>query len=195
MNTWPWIAGDGTVPAAAAARYRHANIRDALRVETHQKCAYCESRMMHVTHDHIEHILPRAHHPNLVVTWTNLTLACPLCNELKGDYDSAEEPLLNPYIDEPAEHLLFVGPVVLERPGSELGYRSVQKLELSRPALIEQRTERIRALAPLVSVWAKEQSAETKRLLEGQIRRHVTDEAEFAAAMRSYLLQAGFPPG
>jgi hypothetical protein len=42
---------------------------------------------------------------------------------MRRDYDSDDEPLLNPYDQDPGEHLLFVGPIVLERPGSDLGYR------------------------------------------------------------------------
>jgi hypothetical protein len=120
-----WRAETAGTPEAAQFRYRDPGIREALRVETHDKCAYCESRMLHVTPDHIEHIRPRSIHPDLVVTWTNLTIACPMCNQTKRDYDSDEEPLLNPYEQDPGEHLLFVGPIVLQRPGSDLGHRSI----------------------------------------------------------------------
>jgi hypothetical protein len=66
-------------------------------------------------------------------------------------------------------------------------------LGLSRAALVEERTDRILKLHPLLDAWAKEHRPERKSILERQIRRQVTDEAEFAATIRSYLLQTGFP--
>jgi hypothetical protein len=119
-----------------------------------------------------------------------------VCNGNKSDYDSEDEPLIDPYEQDPAEHLLFVGALVLERPGSDLGYRSVEILGLSRAALIEVRTERIREMRPLVDAWSKETRPERKAMLERQLRNQVSDAAEFAATKRAYLHQAGLPnPG
>jgi hypothetical protein len=47
---------------------------------------------------------------------------------MRRDYDADDEPLLNPYDQDPGEHLLFVDPIVLERAGRDLGYRSIRIL-------------------------------------------------------------------
>lgn len=88
--------------------YSHNDIKEALIVETHGKCAYCESKFRHVTSGDIEHIFPKNKNarPDLVVEWTNLTLSCPTCNrQNKKDYYDPQLPLINPYVDEPEQYL------------------------------------------------------------------------------------------
>ena len=43
----------------AQNKYRHKQIKEALIAMFHGKCAYCESRMMHIDYGHIEHFKPR----------------------------------------------------------------------------------------------------------------------------------------
>lgn len=77
------------VPPHIKYRYQHNDIKDALEKETHGKCAYCESKIKHVAFGDIEHILPKNKNacPELYVEWTNLTLACEVCNRTnKKDY-------------------------------------------------------------------------------------------------------------
>lgn len=128
-----WRAGRDAGTASKDSeprRWGHAQIRKGLEDETHRKCAYCDSLIGAVAREHIEHIEPRAHRPELVVQWENLTLACPKCNGYKGDYFSETEPLLNPYVDDLEEHLSFLGATVTYRPGSAIGQRTVLKLRL-----------------------------------------------------------------
>lgn len=41
-------------------RYSHPEIKETLIEETHGKCAYCESKLLHIHHGDIEHIFPKA---------------------------------------------------------------------------------------------------------------------------------------
>jgi uncharacterized protein (TIGR02646 family) len=66
------------------ARYRHPDIKVALIAETHGKCAYCESKLLHIAYGDIEHITPKSVKIELSVEWQNLTLACDRCNTNKG---------------------------------------------------------------------------------------------------------------
>lgn len=183
----------GEVPNAIKYRYRHAEIRSALRVETSKKCAYCESKIAPIAPDHVEHILSKSARPELIVEWSNLTLACPTCNGLKGDYYSDAEPLINPYVEDPEEHLLHFGPFVLTRPGSAMGERTARRLQLSRVGLIERKAERIGLLEHLVARWHEQTEPELRNLLEGEIRQEAASDAEYSATVRAYLLAAGFP--
>lgn len=73
----------GNKPSDTVAnRYNHPEIKTALEKETHEKCAYCESKIKHISYGDIEHILPknRDARPNLYVEWANLTLSCEQCN-------------------------------------------------------------------------------------------------------------------
>ena len=73
----------GNKPSDTVAnRYNHPEIKTALGKETHEKCAYCESKIKHISYGDIEHILPknRDARPDLYVEWANLTLSCEQCN-------------------------------------------------------------------------------------------------------------------
>lgn len=65
----------GNKPSDTVAnRYNHPEIKTALEKETHEKCAYCESKIKHISYGDIEHILPknRDARPDLYVEWANL---------------------------------------------------------------------------------------------------------------------------
>lgn len=50
----------GTKPSdEIASRYKEPTIKATLEKETHNKCAYCESKIKHITYGDIEHILPK----------------------------------------------------------------------------------------------------------------------------------------
>lgn len=46
-------------------RYNTPEIKSAIRAETLNKCAYCESKISHIDHGDIEHIIPKSK----VLTW------------------------------------------------------------------------------------------------------------------------------
>src|SRR5215204_673963 len=64
------------VPAAAQYRYRHPEIKTALRAETFDKCVYCESKISHIHPGETDHIDPLHHRPDRVVDWDNLAYIC-----------------------------------------------------------------------------------------------------------------------
>ena len=90
-------------------RYNHAEIKSALVAETHGKCAYCESKMRHVSYGDIEHVLPKINDPTRWFDWANLTLACSVCNTKKSDSPAEGEEFIDPYSVDPEEFFLAVG--------------------------------------------------------------------------------------
>ena len=144
------------------SRWRHPQIKSALTVETNERCAYCDSTMAVVNFPHVEHILPKKVFPELVVAWTNLTLVCERCNNEKLDYYSQSTPLLNPYEDDADEHLLFVGPWIFPRPGSDRGLVTVRRLGLARQPLTSQRLRRVEQLLSLLDSWARADPEDVK---------------------------------
>lgn len=145
------------------SRWRHPEIKATLAFETTDKCAYCDSTMAVVNFPHVEHIRPKARFPELVVTWENLTIVCERCNNEKLDYWSDSTPLLNPYEDNPDDHLLFIGDLIMPRPGSDRGLMTVQKLGLSRQHLISQRLERVKAVLSFVESWARAKAEDVRQ--------------------------------
>ena len=67
----------------AQKKYRHRNIKDDLVRMFRSKCAYCESKITHVDYGHIDHYRPKSKFPDLTFEWSNLLLACGICNGTK----------------------------------------------------------------------------------------------------------------
>lgn len=126
-----------------ALKYNNPIIKDTLEKETHGKCAYCESKIKHVSYGDIEHIFPKTKRPDLYVEWDNLTLACEQCNRSgKRTYYDPKLPLINPYIDHPEVHLQDIGPLIMPVLYDERADITEKVLKLNRPALVERRTEK-----------------------------------------------------
>lgn len=175
----------GRLSDTARYRYRHKDIKAAVKAETHGKCAYCESKTSHVHPGEIDHILPKSERPDLVVAWENLTHVCTECNRRKLDYYSESEPLVNPYVDEPTGHLRFVGALVLQRDNK--GLLTTRRIGLSRTALVERRQERLEQLNLLIQKWMETTDGPTKEFLRQEIRECAAAASEFSAAMDAFL--------
>ena len=177
--------GDTTVPKAAETRYRHTDIKAAIVSDTHDKCAYCESKLGHSQHGDIEHILPKSKRTDLIVTWDNLTLVCRICNAKKSDYYDTSQPLVDPYNDSPETHLGFYGPVPF--PHDTRGELTIRKLGLRRVQLIERRQEALEKLVLLLDSWTRAKG-DLKEYLAGDVRAASRPPSEFAATIRCFLL-------
>lgn len=87
------------------------HVRSALETMAHgrARCMYCEDSIG----SDIDHFWPKADYPERAFSWPNYLLACSYCNSnLKRNefpLDPAGQPLLlDPTVDDPAAHLLFV---------------------------------------------------------------------------------------
>lgn len=179
-----------------ATRYKDPTIKTTLEQETHEKCAYCESKIKHITYGDIEHILPKNKdaRPDLYVEWNNLTLACEQCNRSgKRTYYKPQMPLINPYVDDPEKHFNDIGPLIMPIPGDDRAYVTRNILKLNRPPLVERRTERIASVEPLLNSWAKEQDTVVKELLEQQLHDEYAKDKEFSSTIKAYLKANAFP--
>lgn len=179
-----------------AYRYRHPDIKVALEKETSKKCAYCESKIKHISFEDIEHILPKKKgaRPDLYVEWTNLTLACEVCNRTnKKDYYDPNLPLVNPYVDDPDKYFIILGAMISSRDNNERGFISESTLDLNRPELVERRNERLKTMSTLLYVWAKESNPTIKDTLEKQIRKEYAPEKEYSAFVKEFVRVKGFP--
>ncbi len=137
--------------------------------------------------------MPRKHRPELVVTWTNLTVACPVCNTNKGSYYEPDAPLLNPYTDAVEECVTFRGPAVCAVPGSDLGSRTVRKLQLRRVGLLQERAKCIERVHDLIDSWTRAAGPD-KQLLEDEIRQHAAPHNEHSACVEAYNRTWGIDP-
>jgi uncharacterized protein (TIGR02646 family) len=181
-------ADDG-VPEAAARRYAHQDIRDALREETKRKCAYCESRIEHVDYVHIEHIFPKARRPELVCKWENLTLACRRCNTNKGEYYEPTCELVNPYQDDIQAHLIFAGPLVVHR-SPDRGRVTISKIDLNRPELMARRKDAIENVQRVLDLLGTQDDGPVKEALEDELDELIGEGGEFSATTEVFVRAA-----
>ena len=175
----------GTEPVT----YRRPAIKAALEAETHCKCAYCEGRFKAVSYGHIEHKLPKSKFPNLVCAWTNLTIACQVCNTNKGDYDDLECLLLDPHVDDVEKLVEFAGSFALAECGGRAD-KTIEKLKLNRPALVLAREEVLKDLGRILD--RLERFANMRDLVNQlwcDVERLTAAEGEFASACRQILEQ------
>lgn len=102
--------------------YGHNTVKSTLKQLFHNKCAYCESIVTHVSYPHVEHWRPKggvagesSHNGYywLASEWSNLLLACSVCNG--------------------ASHKGNHFPIAR---GSSYAFRSNQDLAIERPLLI-----------------------------------------------------------
>ncbi|ELA4928479.1 HNH endonuclease [Vibrio vulnificus] len=88
------------------AVWNNEKIKSALLLSSHGKCAYCESPLTtESNYMEVEHFEDKKHNPNKVVVWENLLPSCKKCNGAKGTHNVTAEPIINPFEDDPKEHL------------------------------------------------------------------------------------------
>lgn len=86
------FANDGDFEKMTYSAYSESDVKDALIELFKGKCAYCESRFLHVYSGDVEHFRPKGEieeaTPNkkpgyywLASDWTNLLLSCRNCNQ------------------------------------------------------------------------------------------------------------------
>lgn len=86
--------------------WNNDNIKTALLDSSFNKCAYCECPLTKESnYMEVEHFEDKKHKPDKVVVWDNLLPSCKKCNGSKGTHDVVSEPIINPYIDNPKDHL------------------------------------------------------------------------------------------
>jgi len=130
------------------SRYSHPEVKKRLIEETYGKCAYCESKILHIHHGDIEHIFPKSLDQSKRYEWKNLTLACEICNQKKSNSDPNLSSILNPYTDTPESSLIFFG--ALAKGADNKGESTRILLDLNRTALVERRQERLDKISLII---------------------------------------------
>lgn len=188
--TEDFCASSPAVRAKLERRYRASTIKSALELMFHGRCAYCESQVGVVDYPHIEHFRPKKTYPRRVFLWSNLFLACGVCNgtKHKGDkfpLSDSGGPIVNPCIDDPRLHFDFdylsstrEARVV---PKTSRGQVTEKLLGLNRPRLLKARSDHIRNLVLIYSYYDSDPEA---RELIDQVR---SESSQYMAFVLKYL--------
>ena len=179
----------GTLPTdAEKSRYRHPEIKAVLITETVGKCAYCESKLRHITYGDVEHIIPKSTDVTKTFEWKNLTLACDVCNTNKGSHFGSHEDLVDPYVVNPEDHFNFAGANILSKPGSGAGLATESTLKLNRIELIERRSDRLRFLNRQLHLLVEVTDPNKRAVIRRDLETHeVSADKEFAGMARAYI--------
>ncbi len=86
--------------------YKQSDVLSALKAMYKGLCCYCESRIVTIAYEEIEHRLPKKVFRELTFAWENLHLSCPKCNRSKSSKHNPDAPILDPVSDVPiSDHL------------------------------------------------------------------------------------------
>lgn len=88
--------------------WKYKYIYDPVRESSFNKCCFSEIKLnTKSTYLEIEHFYPKDIYEKQVVEWGNLLPSSKKCNTTKGKTDTKITELINPYVDDPKEHLYF----------------------------------------------------------------------------------------
>lgn len=164
------------------AKYNHAEVKSALKAETHEKCAYCEAKVTDVAYGDIEHVTPKATNRDRTFDWSNLTFACSPCNTNKGK----KEAIVDPYIEDPENHFIFFGSFLKAK--TKLGLSTITKLKLNRIPLVESRNREIERYANEIEKILLIDDHELKELLLTSLLNDLdSPKQEFIATCRTLV--------
>lgn len=83
-------------------------LKESLMELSYGKCAYCECDLSKGSnYMEVEHFEDKHNNEDKVMEWDNLLPSCKHCNGHKSTHDVIAEPIVNPFIDDPREHLYF----------------------------------------------------------------------------------------
>lgn len=169
------------------SRYRHPDIKKQILLETSEKCAYCESKIRHIYPGDVEHIKPKSEFEDNIFEWFNLTLSCGECNRRKlANYDE-DIGVINPYLDEPDDHLSAHGATIFPRPGDDKGKLCCYLFELNRIDLVERRKEQLEKIQLKLDEFVKAENPLLRKLIERQIENLKSPSNEYAMITRAFI--------
>ena len=170
--------------------YKNRINKEALRESTSGKCMYCECMIDHNSFAHIEHIKPKAldKFPELEFVWENHGYSCQMCNNEKGQKYDDDIPFIDPYNEDPEEHILFFGAFAYAKLGSERGEHTINEIKLNRAGLIERRKERIDKLNDLINAAYRLKNDSLRKKAFAALGKEAEKDGEYSAAVKNLLL-------
>lgn len=107
-------------------------LKDALLAMSANKCAYSEIRLQEEGKImEVEHFLPKSTYPDQVLQWPNLLPSSRHCNNAKREKDPTIYPIINPFEDEPKDHLYILDYMLFGK--TQKGRNSAIILKLNDP--------------------------------------------------------------
>lgn len=150
---------------------------------------YCESKISHIDYAHVEHIKPKAEnkYPDLAYIWENLGYACPKYNINKSDKYHEDAPYIDPYTENPIDHLFASGAFLFQRNGSERGEISIRDIGLNRTELIEKRMSKILQIEKALNAAHRSTNVALKEAAIRELEQEAMPDKEYSMYVHSFL--------
>jgi hypothetical protein len=134
--------------------------------------------------------MPKSLELERILDWKNLTLACEICNQNKSNRDPNADHILDPYEDNPEEHLAFTGALLLSR-GTQKGTSSRAILDLNRGELTERRLEKLESLGTVMEmIFRADLPVPTRRALYTDlVANDAAPNAPYTAMTKAFVEQ------
>lgn len=178
-----------SAPLENKTDYKHKENKKALKDASNDKCMYCESKISHIDFAHVEHIKPKAadKFPELKFEWDNLGYACPICNNTKSDKYWDDCTFIDPYSDNPKEHLVAIGTLLQPKRGCERGEITIVEIGLNRPELLEKRGERIKDVENAIKTCFRTKNTRLKENAINELKKEANVDKEYSMVVEALL--------
>lgn len=175
--------------ALTGGNYKHPENKTALMEASGGKCMYCESEITHIDFGDVEHIKPKAadKFPHLEFEWTNLGIVCGKCNNEKRSKYFADAPFIDPYIENPEDHIMALGAMLAQRNGSARGEITIREIALNRPELLEKRLARINTILIALNAANRTQIDVLKQAALVELGKEALPDKEFSLIVKTLL--------
>ncbi|OLE52257.1 MAG: hypothetical protein AUG51_18960 [Acidobacteria bacterium 13_1_20CM_3_53_8] len=198
--------------------YGHKTVKEALINAQYDKCFLCESKITHIAFGDVEHFRPKAAYRQstsdplqkpgyywLAYEWSNLFLACQLCNQLfkknlfplvnpsaratshKHKIEREKPLFINPSLDDPEEYISFRREVPYPIKNNPRGKTTITDLGLKRQKLNEKRLERYELLEQLYLIAFRTPAIPESKRAKDLLAQAVQDNAEYASMARAAI--------
>ncbi|TMV82807.1 HNH endonuclease [Thioclava sp. BHET1] len=180
-----------------SAVWKNPNITDPLLAASYRKCAYCECRLQEVdSYMEVEHFKHKDKYYDDVVEWENLLPSCKRCNTKKGIHDVLAEPIVNPFVDNPKDHLRLdmaylrskddVGRATLE----VLDLNSMDRLVVPRFMITTEIERNVSRIQDALDLYFADRSVRRRNRLVSILKdtlRECQPDSEFSATSATFL--------
>jgi len=152
---------------------------------------YCESKINHVSYPNVEHIAPKSKYPEKTYEWENLGLACQVCNTCKGTKYNVQNSPIDPYDDDPSNHIYVFGETLRPKPGSDRGKITIRDVNLNRAGLIEARRRRLNIIQSLAENYKRTTDPDTKEMFLQELSIEAKRNNEYKIFVDAMLREMG----
>lgn len=176
-------------PIGLKSNYKLPINKNALRIANNDKCMYCESKISHIDFAHVEHIKPKSvdKFPELTYEWTNLGYSCPKCNNFKSEKYEDDTPFIDPYSEDPENHLISYGTMIMPKNGCERGEITIREIGINRNELIEKRYEKINEISSAIKACFRTKNESLRNAALEELKMEAEANKEFSFTVRTLL--------